>query len=67
MGVSQSVASLSRVLGPAAAGVFFGEFGRNAPYFWGAALVVAALLAALKLIRGGATRVAEPEPAEPAP
>jgi DHA1 family tetracycline resistance protein-like MFS transporter len=65
MGVSQSVGSLSRVLGPAAAGVFFGEFGRNAPYFWGAALVVAALLAALKLIRAGATRVAEPEPAEP--
>ena len=66
LGVSQSVGSLSRVLGPAAAGLLFGEFGRNAPFFWGAALVAAALLAAVKLIRGlGAARVAEPEPAEP--
>jgi len=66
LGVSQSVGSLSRVLGPAAAGLFFGEFGRNAAYFWGAALVGAALFAGLKLIRGlGAARVAEPEPAEP--
>ena len=66
LGVSQSVGSLSRVLGPAAAGLFFGEFGRNAPYFWGTALVGAALFAGLKLIRGlGAARVAEPEPAEP--
>jgi MFS family permease len=66
LGVSQSVGSLSRVLGPATAGILFGEFGRNAPYFWGAALVAAALFAALKLIRDlGAARVAEPEPAEP--
>ena len=66
LGVSQSVGSLSRVLGPAAAGFFFGEFGRNAAFFWGAALVAAALLVALKLIRGlGAARLAEaPKPAE---
>jgi MFS transporter, DHA1 family, tetracycline resistance protein len=51
MGVSQSVGSLSRVLGPAAAGFFFGEFGRNAAFFWGAALVAAALVVALKLFR----------------
>jgi len=51
LGVSQSVASLSRVLGPAVAGWFFAEFGRNAAFWWGAAVVAAALLAALKLSR----------------
>ena len=51
LGVSQSVASLSRVLGPAVAGWFFAEFGRNAAFWWGAAIVAAALLAALKLSR----------------
>ena len=52
LGVSQSVASLSRVLGPAVAGGFFAEFGRNATFWWGAAIVAIALLAALKLSRG---------------
>jgi MFS transporter, DHA1 family, tetracycline resistance protein len=66
LGVSQSVGSLSRVLGPAAAGFFFGEFGRNAAFFWGAVLVVAALLVALKLIRSpDVARLNRPEPAEP--
>ncbi len=66
LGVSQSVGSLSRVVGPAAAGFFFGEFGRNAAFFWGAVLVVAALLVALRLIRAlGAAELADPEPAEP--
>ncbi len=66
LGVSQSVGSLSRVLGPAAAGFFFGEFGRNAAFFWGAVLVVGALLVALRLIRAiGAAELADPEPAEP--
>jgi DHA1 family tetracycline resistance protein-like MFS transporter len=51
LGVSQSVASLSRVLGPAVAGWFFAEFGRNAAFWWGAAVVASALLAALKLSR----------------
>lgn len=63
MGVSQSVGSLSRVLGPAAAGFFFGEFGRDAAFFWGAVLVAAALFVAVKLIGGpGATRLAAVEP-----
>jgi MFS transporter, DHA1 family, tetracycline resistance protein len=58
MGVSQSVGSLSRVLGPASAGFFFGEFGHNAAFFWGAVLVAAALIVAAKLISGpGATRL----------
>jgi len=66
LGVSQSVGSLSRVLGPAAAGLFFAEFGRNAAFFWGAALVAVALLVAVKLTRGlGAAELTAPEPAEP--
>jgi DHA1 family tetracycline resistance protein-like MFS transporter len=51
LGVSQSVGSLSRVLGPVMAGFFFAQFGRGAAFFWGAALVGLALLAALKLSR----------------
>jgi len=68
LGVSQSVGSLSRVLGPAAAGFFFGEFGRNAVFFWGAMLVAAALFVTLKLVRGlDAARLAEAKPARPSP
>jgi MFS transporter, DHA1 family, tetracycline resistance protein len=52
MGVSQSVASLSRVLGPFAAGFCFAAFGRNSPYFLGAVLTGVALLLALNLMRG---------------
>ena len=67
LGVSQSAGSLSRVLGPAAAGFFFAEFGRNAPFLWGAALVAAAFLLALKLTRGlGSARLANAKPAGPA-
>jgi MFS transporter, DHA1 family, tetracycline resistance protein len=52
MGVSQSAASLSRVLGPLAAGYSFAAFGRNSPYFLAGALVAVTLLLALKLPRG---------------
>jgi MFS transporter, DHA1 family, tetracycline resistance protein len=62
MGVSQSVASLSRVLGPFAAGFCFAAFGRNAAFLWGAALVAAALLLALKLPRLAVTRPVEAGP-----
>jgi MFS transporter, DHA1 family, tetracycline resistance protein len=44
LGVSQSASSLSRILGPAAAGPLFASWGRDAPYYVGAvamALVVA--------------------------
>jgi MFS transporter, DHA1 family, tetracycline resistance protein len=62
LGVSQSVGSLSRVLGPAAAGFFFAEFGRHAAFFWGAGLVGLALLVAIKVIRAvGAARHPDPE------
>jgi len=43
MGVAQSVGSLSRVLGPLAAGALFGALGRGSPFLWGAALVAGAL------------------------
>ena len=62
MGVSQSVGSLSRVLGPFAAGFCFAAFGRNAAFLWGAVLVAAALLVALKLPRLAVTRPVEAGP-----
>jgi len=59
LGVSQSVGSLARVLGPLAAGFLFAEFGRDAPYLWGAALVAAAWLLTVLLWRDvGSTRLA---------
>jgi MFS transporter, DHA1 family, tetracycline resistance protein len=62
LGVSSSVGSLARVLGPAAAGVLFGELGRISPFIWGAALVAAAWLIALSLARA-AVRLADAGPA----
>ncbi|MBV8091522.1 MAG: MFS transporter, partial [Alphaproteobacteria bacterium] len=63
MGVSQSAASLSRVLGPFAAGFCFAAFGRNSPYLAGAVLTGIALLLALKLSRGiGRMQSAQAEP-----
>jgi len=63
MGVSQSASSLSRVLGPLAAGYSFATFGRDSPYFLAALLVAVTLLLALKLPRGrAAVRLAEAEP-----
>jgi MFS transporter, DHA1 family, tetracycline resistance protein len=59
LGVSQSVGSLARVLGPLAAGFLFAEFGRDSPYLWGAALVAAAWLLTVLLWRDvGSTRLA---------
>jgi MFS transporter, DHA1 family, tetracycline resistance protein len=51
MGVSQSAASLARILGPALAGGLFTLWGRNAPYYVGALLMVAVVAMALKLPR----------------
>src|SRR4029077_15471313 len=51
MGVAQSAASLSRVLGPIIAGSLFGAFGRGSPYLLGAALVGGALLVAWRVPR----------------
>jgi MFS transporter, DHA1 family, tetracycline resistance protein len=66
LGVSQSVGSLSRVLGPAAAGFFFAELGRNAAFLWGAVLSGVALFLALKLVRSlDATKLASAKPMGP--
>ncbi len=61
LGVSQSVGSLARVLGPAAAGFLFGDFGRTSPFFWGAALIALALLVASRASHGKAG-LADAEP-----
>ena len=63
MGVAQSVGSLSRVLGPAIAGLLFAALGRASPFFWGALLVAVALSLAWPLLRetgGAAFSGAEP-------
>jgi DHA1 family tetracycline resistance protein-like MFS transporter len=60
MGVSQSVGSLSRVLGPFAAGFLFAALGRSAAFWWGAVLIAGALLLALKLPRLALARTTEP-------
>jgi DHA1 family tetracycline resistance protein-like MFS transporter len=57
MGVAQSVASLSRVLGPLLAGVLFAGLGRDSPFLCGTVLVVAAALISWRL--------PPPEPAIP--
>jgi MFS family permease len=62
MGVAQSVASLSRVLGPIMAGALFEAFGRNSPFLWGAALVAAALLLSWRLPRMRTAAAALPPP-----
>jgi DHA1 family tetracycline resistance protein-like MFS transporter len=51
MGVAQSAASLARVVGPAVAGPLFELIGRNAPYYAGAAVMLAVLGCALRLPR----------------
>jgi MFS transporter, DHA1 family, tetracycline resistance protein len=63
MGVSQSVGSLSRVLGPIAAGSLFEAIGHSAPFVWGAVLVTGALLVGWRLQRGLAIPIAaSPQP-----
>lgn len=47
MGVTRSVMTMARVLGPTWAGFLFAVFGRDWPYFSGAALMIAVLVLAL--------------------
>ena len=49
--MSQSTQSLARVVGPLIAGPLFTEFGRNAPYWAGAAAMALAVLLAFGLLR----------------
>jgi MFS family permease len=51
LGITQSIGSFSRVLGPAMAGALFADLGRASPFLWGAALVAAALVVGLRLLR----------------
>lgn len=62
MGVAQSIASLSRVLGPLLAGVLFAGLGRDAPFLAGMALVIAAAVLGLGI--PPAEPAAQPRPAE---
>ncbi|MGH7091280.1 MAG: MFS transporter [Stellaceae bacterium] len=51
MGVSQSASSLARILGPLVAGGVFTLWGRNAPYYLGAVLMLLMVLVAVRLPR----------------
>jgi len=52
--VAQSGASLARIAGPLIGGALFGLYGRNAPYYAGAVLMVAGIALALRLPRESA-------------
>jgi DHA1 family tetracycline resistance protein-like MFS transporter len=54
LGVAQSAASLARIIGPAIAGAVFAAWGRNAPYYLGAALMLVVVALALRVLRGEA-------------
>ncbi|HUC63619.1 MAG TPA: MFS transporter [Alphaproteobacteria bacterium] len=54
LGVSQSAASLARILGPACAGAIFEIAGENGPYIAGAAIMICVLALALTLPKRGA-------------
>jgi DHA1 family tetracycline resistance protein-like MFS transporter len=56
LGVSQSASSLSRILGPAVAGPLFQRFGRDAPYYAGAAVMALVVAMALRLPRAALRR-----------
>jgi MFS transporter, DHA1 family, tetracycline resistance protein len=63
LGVTQSVGSLARVIGPPLAGYLFADLGRASPFLWGAATVAIAFVLALNLFGGfGAAPIVEPEP-----
>jgi MFS transporter, DHA1 family, tetracycline resistance protein len=63
MGVAQSFGSLARILGPAFAGALFGGFGRNAPYYAGAALMALVLATAFRLLPRGTPSLVSKSPA----
>jgi MFS family permease len=63
LGVTQSVGSLARVIGPPLAGYLFAGLGHSSPFLWGAAIVAIAFVLALNLFGGlGAAPLVEPEP-----
>ncbi len=63
LGVTQSVGSLARVIGPPLAGYLFADLGQASPFLWGAATVTIAFFLALNRYGGfGAAPVVESEP-----
>jgi MFS family permease len=63
LGVTQSVGSLARVIGPPSAGYLFAMLGQKSPFPWGAATVAIAFLLALDRVGGfDAAPLVEPEP-----
>jgi DHA1 family tetracycline resistance protein-like MFS transporter len=58
LGVAQSAGSLARIIGPAIAGAVFAAWGRNAPYWLGAALMLAVVALALGVLRDETERAA---------
>jgi DHA1 family tetracycline resistance protein-like MFS transporter len=63
LGVTQSVGSLARVIGPPIAGYLFAGVGRGSPFLGGAVVVALAFFLALNLFGGfGTAPLAEPEP-----
>ena len=55
LGVNQSGQSLARILGPLIGGFVYGAAGRSAPYYVGAAIMVAVVVMAASLPRGEKT------------
>lgn len=63
LGVTQSVGSLARVLGPPFAGYLFAGLGHGSPFLGGAAITALAFVLALNLFGGfGAAPIADPGP-----
>jgi MFS transporter, DHA1 family, tetracycline resistance protein len=61
LGVTQSLGSLARVIGPPLAGYLFADLGHSSPFLCGAATVAIAFLLALNLFGGfGAAPLVEP-------
>jgi DHA1 family tetracycline resistance protein-like MFS transporter len=54
LGLSQSAQSLARIVGPAVAGLAYGELGRNAPYVLSALVMAGVVWFSLRLLRGRA-------------
>ncbi|MDE0060781.1 MAG: MFS transporter [Defluviicoccus sp.] len=52
LGVTHSIQSLVRVVGPITAGALFAAYGRDMPFLVGAAILAVAFAVALSLIRG---------------
>jgi DHA1 family tetracycline resistance protein-like MFS transporter len=65
LGVSQSAGSLARVLGPLVAGFLFAMFGRDAPYFGGAAVIACVVILGRQLVRAADPILAPKTPSLP--